>query len=160
MAEEKEKVKVKKTKTKKTTTKPVDKKKSNTQVVRTKRKRAVARAYVSKGTGIIRVNKMLLSAIDNPYTRAIMSEPLNYVPEKLWKNVNINVSVYGGGQMGQAQAVKGAIARALVKHANDSALEEDLLSIDKFLLVEDSRRVEPKKYMGPKARARKQKSYR
>jgi small subunit ribosomal protein S9 len=148
--------KEKKTKTKK----PKTKKKTDTQVVRTKRKRAVARAYISEGTGVIRVNKMLLSAIDNPYTNAIMSEPLNYVPEKLWSKVDIKVSVYGGGQMGQAQAVRGAIARALVKYANDSALEEDMLSIDKFLLIEDSRRVEPKKYMGPKARARKQKSYR
>jgi small subunit ribosomal protein S9 len=147
-------------KEKKTKTKKPKVKKTDTQVVRTKRKRAVARAYVSSGTGIIRVNKMLLSAIDNPYTRSIMSEPLNYVPEKLWSKVDIKVSVYGGGQMGQAQAVRGAIARALVKHANDNALEEDMLSIDKFLLIEDSRRVEPKKYMGPKARARKQKSYR
>jgi small subunit ribosomal protein S9 len=152
--------KEKKTKTK-TKVKPKTKtKKNDTQTVRTKRKRAVARAHVSNGSGIIRVNKMLLSAIDNPYTRSIMSEPLNYVPEKLWSNVDIKVTVYGGGQMGQAQAVRGAIARALVKHANDNALEEDLLNIDKFLLIEDSRRVEPKKYMGPKARARKQKSYR
>jgi small subunit ribosomal protein S9 len=152
MVEKEKKIKTKKPKT--------DKKKINTQTVRTKRKRAVARAHITEGTGIIRVNKMLLNAIDNPYTRAIMSEPLNYVPEKLWSKVDINVRVYGGGQMGQAQAVRGAIARALVKHANDNALEEDLLTIDKFLLVEDSRRVEPKKYMGPKARARKQKSYR
>ncbi len=149
-----------KTKTKVKTKKPKTKKKDDTLIVRTKRKRAVARAYVSKGTGVIRVNKMLLSAIDNPYTHAIMSEPLNYVPEKLCSKVDIKVSVYGGGQMGQAQAVRGAIARALVKYANDNALEEDLMNIDKFLLVEDSRRVEPKKYMGPKARARKQKSYR
>lgn len=152
MVEKEKKIKTKKPKT--------DKKKSNTQTVRTKRKRAVARAHITEGKGIIRVNKMLLNAIDNPYTRAIMSEPLNYVPEKLWSKVDINVRVNGGGQMGQAQAVRGAIARALVKHANDNALEEDLLNIDKFLLVEDSRRVEPKKYMGPKARARKQKSYR
>ena len=152
MVEKEKKIKTKKPKT--------DKKKINTQTVRTKRKRAVARAHITEGKGIIRVNKMLLNAIDNPYTRAIMSEPLNYVPEKLWSKVDINVRVNGGGQMGQAQAVRGAIARALVKHANDNALEEDLLNIDKFLLVEDSRRVEPKKYMGPKARARKQKSYR
>ena len=66
--------KEKKTKTKKP---KVEKKKNNTQVVRSKRKRAVARAYITDGTGIIRVNKMLLSAIDNPYTRSIMSEPLN-----------------------------------------------------------------------------------
>lgn len=147
----------KKTKTKKPKT---ETKKVNTQTVRTKRKRAVARAHISEGTGIIRVNKMLLSAIDNPFTRSIMSEPLNHVPEKLTSKVNINITVYGGGQMGQAQAVRGAIARALVKHANDNALEEDLYAIDKFFLVEDSRRIEPKKYMGPKARARKQKSYR
>ena len=53
-----------------------------------------------------------------------------------------------------------AIARALVEFANDPLLKEKMIARDRFLLAEDFRRVEPKKYLGPKARARFQKSYR
>lgn len=136
------------------------KKKASVIVVRSKRKEAVARAYVRKGTGVVRVNNMLLDAISNPYTKTIMSEPIAIVDEGVAKGVDIDVSVYGGGSMGQAQAVRGAIARAFVAYTNDMELRERFYARDKFMVVEDSRRVEPKKYLGPKARARFQKSYR
>ncbi len=135
-------------------------KKTEVVVVRSKRKEAVARASIRKGTGIVRINAMNMSSVDNPYTKTIMSEPLTMIDDALAKGVDIDVDVYGGGQMGQAQAVRSAIARALVAFTNDSKLREEFHKRDKFLVVEDSRRVEPKKYKGPKARARFQKSYR
>ncbi len=62
--------------------------------------------------------------------------------------------------MGQAQAARTAIANALVEYFGEMNLREKFVEIDRSLVVEDTRRVEPKKYRGPKARARYQKSYR
>ena len=73
--------------------------------------------------------------------------------------VDVSVRVHGGGEMGQAQACRTAIAKALVQYFGES-VSEKYKEEDKFLLREDPRRVEPKKYLGPKARARDQKSYR
>lgn len=134
--------------------------KSNVLVVRGKRKEAVARAYIRKGTGVVRVNKIPLNFIQNPYARSLMNEPLTIVDDKVSKNIDIDVDVYGGGPMGQAQAVRCAIAKAIVTYTKDASLREEFNKRDKFFLVEDSRRIEPKKYKGPKARARFQKSYR
>ncbi|MCX8198170.1 MAG: 30S ribosomal protein S9 [Candidatus Micrarchaeota archaeon] len=128
-------------------------------VFRGKRKESVARASIRKGKGVVRINSQLLSSIDNKYVREIISEPLRLAPE-IASQVDISVNVYGGGQMGQAQACRVAIAHALVGFSGGSALKEKMLSYDRSLLAEDSRRVEPKKYKGPKARARFQKSYR
>jgi small subunit ribosomal protein S9 len=73
---------------------------------------------------------------------------------------DISVNVMGGGQMGQAQACRTAIARALVGFSGSEELKRKIVERDRFMFAEDSRRVEPKKYKGPKARARFQKSYR
>jgi len=134
--------------------------KSSAVVVRGKRKEAVARACIQKGTGKVRINNMFLESITNPYMKSVISEPLTIVDDKIAKNVDIDVNVYGGGPMGQAQAARCAIARAFVEYTKDASLREEFNKRDKFFLVEDSRRVEPKKYKGPKARARFQKSYR
>ncbi|MGC8924224.1 MAG: 30S ribosomal protein S9 [Candidatus Micrarchaeia archaeon] len=129
-------------------------------VVRSKRKEAVSRAYIRKGNGIVRINGMNIAAINNQYVKSLIMEPLSLADDKLVKSVDIDINVYGGGVMGQAQAARSAIARALVAYTNDMGLREKFYKTDKFLVVEDSRRVEPKKYKGPKARARFQKSYR
>ena len=62
--------------------------------------------------------------------------------------------------MGQAQAARSAIAKGIVKFTGDEGLKNLYLMEDRYLLVDDARRVEPKKFKGPKARARFQKSYR
>ena len=80
-------------------------------------------------------------------------------------NVDINVNTTGGGQMGQVDAIRTAIARGLV-HFNDGAegideeLRDEYLRFDRSLLVNDPRRKEPKHQMGRGARAKWQKSYR
>ena len=84
---------------------------------------------------------------------------LRMAPE-VASQVDISINVKGGGQMGQAQACRVAIARALCGFSGDAALKGRIIAHDRFMLAEDSRRVEPKKYKGPKARARFQKSYR
>ncbi len=134
-------------------------KKSKVALARGKRKRAIARAVVSPGKGRFVFNKVLFDAIPNVYIREIVREPLNFLGAEL-AGVDINVRVRGGGQMGQAQAARTAIAKALVEYTQDGRLKGAYLEYDRSLLVEDVRRVEPKKYKGPKARARFQKSYR
>ena len=62
--------------------------------------------------------------------------------------------------MGQAEAARTAIARALVRWTKSSQLRSKFLEFDRTLLTGDPRRKEPKKFGGPGARARFQKSYR
>ncbi|VVC03607.1 30S ribosomal protein S9 [Candidatus Burarchaeum australiense] len=128
-------------------------------VVRGKRKESIARASVKKGKGVVRVNSQLLEVISHPYARQIMREPLLMAGD-LATGLDINVDVHGGGQMGQAEAARIAIARGLVQFTGSEELKGRMLEHDRSMLVEDVRRVEPKKYKGPKARARFQKSYR
>jgi len=126
---------------------------------RGKRKEAIARATIRKGKGVVKINKFDLEALNQPYLKSIMQEPLG-MAGSLAKDLDIDVNVYGGGPMGQAEAARQAIARGIVEFTGDQELKARMLEIDRHLLSEDSRRVEPKKYKGPKARARFQKSYR
>lgn len=144
---------------KKSRRKSVSTKGNKAIVVRGKRKESVARATIKKGNGVVRMNKINVEALNNKYIRFFITEPLRFLgPEA--NTINISVTVNGGGMLGQAQAARTAIANALVEYFDDKALKDRLFAADKFMLVEDSRRVEPKKYKGPKARARFQKSYR
>lgn len=128
-------------------------------VARGKRKESVARATITAGKGVIRVNSRNVESINNPYVRDIIREPLRYIgPEA--NTVNISVNVNGGGTMGQAQAARTAIANALSMYFDTMNLREKFVNIDRSLVIEDTRRVETKKFRGPKARARFQKSYR
>ena len=79
---------------------------------------------------------------------------------ELWKELDIDVNAMGGGYMGQAEATRIAIARGLVKFTKNSSLKDTLLNYDRNMLSGDPRRKEPKKFGGPGARVRKQKSYR
>ncbi|MGQ4891093.1 MAG: 30S ribosomal protein S9 [Candidatus Njordarchaeia archaeon] len=124
-----------------------------------KRKTAVATAVVKPGTGIVRINGRRLEAIENKYIRELIAEPLLLIG-KLREQINIKVRVKGGGFSGQAQAARTAIAKAIVKYFDDPKIEEMFRNYDRYMLIADPRRKEMKKYGGPGARARFQKSYR
>ncbi len=126
-------------------------------VERGKRKRAIARATIKEGTGILKINNLGINAFTSPVEREIISEPLRFTDAS---KIDVSVNVRGGGRMGQAQAARTAIARALVAYTSDEELRKRFMEFDRSLLVEDPRRVEPKKFKGPKARARFTKSYR
>ena len=126
---------------------------------RGKRKEAVARASVRKGSGRITINSFSVDCINNSYIRRMIYEPIA-IAGNAAKELDIDVNVYGGGVMGQAEAARQAIARGIVEFTGSDELKKKMLEYDRHLLAEDSRRVEPKKYKGPKARARFQKSYR
>ena len=87
-------------------------------------------------------------------------EPLLQAGEDTWKDLDIYVNVSGGGFMGQAEAARTAIARALLKWTKSARLRSVFSKYDRTMIASDSRRKEPKKFGGPGARARDQKSYR
>ena len=87
-----------------------------------KRKTAIARATVKEGTGKVTINKTPLAIYSPELARLKIEEPLQLVPEKAAK-VDIAVLVQGGGVMGQAAAVRTAIARGLVDYYKDDELE-------------------------------------
>lgn len=124
-----------------------------------KRKTAVARATLKKGIGRIRINRKPVEIYTPELARLKIMEPLALAGEKI-KNIDIDVNVSGGGVMGQADAVRTAIARGLVDFYNDATLKNTFLSYDRSLLVNDSRRKEPKHPLGRGARKKRQKSYR
>ncbi|MGV8085631.1 MAG: 30S ribosomal protein S9 [Candidatus Bilamarchaeum sp.] len=128
-------------------------------VARGKRKLSIARATIKAGKGVVRVNSKNVTSLQNSFVRDIITEPLRYIgPES--NTVDIAITVSGGGMMGQAQAARTAIANALTMYFDSMNLSEKFDQIDRSLLIEDTRRVESKKFRGPKARARFQKSYR
>ena len=86
-------------------------------------------------------------------------EPIKIAGKKVNK-IDINVDVKGGGIMGQADAVRIAIAKGIVEYFDDNELKEFLHKYDRSVLVNDPRRREPKHQLGPGARAKRQKSYR
>ena len=114
-----------------------------------RRKSAVARIYVTEGTGKITINKRDL-------TEYFPSTILQFVVKQLLTTVDavekydIKVNLAGGGYTGQSQALRLAIARALVKI---NAEDKKALRAEGFM-TRDSREVERKKPGRPKARRR------
>jgi small subunit ribosomal protein S9 len=124
-----------------------------------KRKTSIARASFKEGQGVVRINKKLLDVVEPELIREKIQEPLNIAGD-VAKQLNITVTIRGGGMMGQADAARTAIARGLVDWTNDLNMKDLFLKQDRSLLVNDYRQKEPKKFGGKGARARRQKSYR
>lgn len=125
-----------------------------------KRKTAVARATVRAGKGKIRINNIPVEIFEPKLARDKIMEPLIVIEDEVWKQLDINVKVSGGGFMGQAEAVRIAIANCLLKWTKSTRLRTALRDYDRIMIAGDPRRKEPKKFGGPSARARDQKSYR
>ncbi|RLC19794.1 MAG: 30S ribosomal protein S9 [Deltaproteobacteria bacterium] len=109
-----------------------------------KRKKAIARATIRKGSGVIRINSKPLEKTTPRLIRMRIQEPLLLAPQAA-KGVNIDVTVKGGGIWGQADACRTAIANALVKFENSKELKQLFRDYDRSLLISDSRRTEPHK---------------
>lgn len=138
------------------------KKEVNAVTLTSKRKEAVARVSIKEGKGTIRFNGFEISTVEPRFVRETILEPLHVstLTAGMDKSFDIEINVRGGGMMGQMQAARTGVAKALVKYAGSEALKNEYMRYDRSLLVDDPRRVEPKKFKGPKARARFQKSYR
>ncbi len=114
-----------------------------------RRKTAVARIYMKEGNGTITINKReLANYFPSPILQYIVKQPLNKlgVAEKY----DIKVNLDGGGNKGQAEALRLAIARALVKINPE---DKPALKAEGFM-TRDPREVERKKPGRPKARKR------
>jgi SSU ribosomal protein S9P len=124
-----------------------------------KKKTAIARATLREGKGQIRVNKKPLEIMEPRLARLKIMEPI-MMAQGYVTNIDIAVNVRGGGFMGQAEAVRTAIARGIVEWTGDTVLRDTYAEYDRNLLVNDHRQKERKKVGGPGARAKYQKSYR
>ena len=114
-----------------------------------RRKAAVARVYVSEGNGKITINKRdLAEYFPSTILQFVVKQPLALLDAV--EKYDIKVNLYGGGFTGQSQAVRLAIARALVKI---NAEDKKALRAEGFM-TRDSREVERKKPGRPKARRR------
>ena len=123
-----------------------------------KRKRAIAKAILRPGKGIVRINNQLIDNYEPELAKLKLMEPLILAGDVV-KGVDINVRIRGGGISAQADAARLAIARALVQ--SSKKLEKTFLNYDRHLIVADVRRKEPcKPNRHGKARAKRQKSYR
>lgn len=129
-----------------------------------KRKTAVARARIKKGTGNIKINAKPLDIYGNEFTRHEVGIPFmigeGVLGRGFEETLDIDINVKGGGYMSRAEAVKTAIAKALVDWTDSEDLKKAYLHHDRNMLVDDVRRKEPKKPMGRGARKKRQKSYR
>ncbi|EPY35978.1 small subunit ribosomal protein S16e [Strigomonas culicis] len=133
-----------------------------------KKKTAIAVATVTKAAQCnIRINGTPIQQILPETLRAKLLEAVKVVGAKYYSRLRIDVNVRGGGPVAQAYAARQAIAKGLVayyqKYKNEiekAALKERLIAYDKFLLVADPRRCEPKKWGRHSARSRFTKSYR
>lgn len=135
---------------------------SSTKVLLTsgKRKTAIARATIRAGKGRVRINNVPVEIYEPEIARDKILEPLLLAGDNTWKQLDIDIRVSGGGFMGQAEAVRTAIARALIRWTKSSHLQTLFTEYDRTLIAGDPRRREPKKFGGPGARAKDQKSYR
>jgi small subunit ribosomal protein S9 len=124
-----------------------------------KKKTAIARATVKKGTGKVRINKKPLEIYEPELIKLKIDEAVLLAGDAV-STIDIDITVNGGGIMGQASAVRTAIARGIVDWTNDTEIRDTYMAYDRNLLVNDSRQKETKKFGGPGARSRYQKSYR
>lgn len=122
---------------------------------------------MKKGTGSIKVNGVPLSLLQPDALKFKALEPALIIGPDKFAAVDIRVRVKGGGTTSQIYAIRQAIAKGIVAYyqkfvdeASKRQIKEQLVQYDRTLLVADPRRCEPKKFGGPGARARYQKSYR
>lgn len=114
-----------------------------------RRKSAVARVYLTEGTGKITINKRdLKDYFPSELVQFVVKQPLALLD--VVEKYDIKANLYGGGFTGQSQALRLAIARALVKINAD---DKKALRAEGFI-TRDPRAVERKKPGRPKARRR------
>jgi small subunit ribosomal protein S9 len=137
------------------------------------RKTSRATATISKGNGKVRINNIPAEVMEPEVAREVVLVPIHLIGE-IRNRIDLSVKVHGGGFMGQAFASAVAISRALTgegkggrdpkDHPLSKSIREEIrrkiTEYDRHFLAGDPRQTESKKFGGPSARRRKQKSYR
>ena len=125
-----------------------------------KRKRAIARAVLTKGTGKILFNKKDYQNLQL-FDRLKLQEPIKIAENILGKiEFDVSLNVRGGGEKGQIDAARLALARGIVDFTESKDVEKVFLEYDRNLLVADVRRKEAYKPGDSKARSKRQSSKR
>lgn len=124
-----------------------------------KRKTSKARVVVTEGKGRVRINNTPVHLVEPWIARQKILEPL-LLSGDYKDQVDIKINTEGGGFMSQAEAARMGIAQGLVKFTRSKRLRNTYIDYDRTMLAGDARRKEAKKFGGPGARRRKQKSYR
>ncbi|CAL8071481.1 unnamed protein product [Calicophoron daubneyi] len=132
-----------------------------------RKKTATAVAHCKVGSGIIRVNGRPIDALEPKPLIPKLLEPILLIGRDQFGRLDIRIRVNGGGRIAQIYAIRQALAKSAVafhqKYVDETSknsMKEKLVQYDRGLLVADPRRCEAKKFGGPGARARYQKSYR
>jgi len=123
------------------------------------RKTAYAQAMISSGQGRICINGTPVELLQPEFARLRIMTAIALAKD-IANKVDIAVKVRGGGFMSRAEACAMAISRAIAGWSGSEEVKKRYMEYDRFLLVGDARRTEPKKFGGPGPRRRKQKSYR
>ena len=125
-----------------------------------KRKQAVAKSVIVSGNGKITIKKKdykLLQVFD----RLRMEEPIKIYEKIVGKmDFDADISVKGGGDKGQIEAARLALAKGMVRFSKSKELSKAFLAYDRNLLVADVRRKEAYKPGDSKARRNRQSSFR
>jgi small subunit ribosomal protein S9 len=125
-----------------------------------KRKSAVARATLTEGKGDVKINNRDYTTLQF-FDKLRIEEPIRIAKEILGKtDFNVSITVRGGGERGQIEASRLALARAISEFAKSKDLTEILSAYDRNLLVADVRRKEARKPGDSRARAMRQASKR
>jgi len=88
-----------------------------------KKKTATARATLKEGKGRVRVNKVPLEVVEPILARRKIAEPVEIAGDVI-KGMDIDVMASGGGFIGQADAIRTAIAKGIVEWTGDTGLKE------------------------------------
>ena len=129
-------------------------------VVSGKRKTAISRAVIRQGIGRVHINRVPVEIYEPEIARVKIMEPLVQSGDDVWKQLDIDVKVLGGGYMGQAEAARMAITNGILKWTKSAHLRTVFAEYDRTMIAGDNRKKETKKFGGPGARSRDQKSYR
>ena len=125
-----------------------------------KRKRSVARATLTEGSGKIIINKKDYKTLQL-FDKLKIEEPLRIAENILGQlKFDVKISVKGGGEKSQIEAARLALAKTIVEFSKSAELTKAFLSYDRNLLVADVRVKETYKPGDSKARSKRQSSKR
>ncbi len=126
-----------------------------------KRKKAIAKATIKSGTGKITINNRPYETLSSKFHMLLIKEPVEITKKVLGNfDFDIAVTIAGGGNEGQIEAARLAIAKSIVQFTKSVELKKAMVEYDRNMLVADTRRKEPNKPGDSKARSKRQKSYR
>ncbi|XP_021033792.1 40S ribosomal protein S16-like isoform X2 [Mus caroli] len=126
------------------------------------KKTATAVAHCKRGNGLIKVNGHPLEMIELCTMQYKLLEPVLLLGKERFAGVDIRVRVKGGGHVAQIYAISKVLVAYYQKYMDEASkkeIKDILIQYDPTLLVADPHLCESKKFGGPGARARYQKSY-